>query len=368
MKKDTSDKKHSRYLGCLFGGAVGDALGYPVEFLREERIEEKYGPEGIRTLTQGGVPAKISDDTQMTLFAANALISQKTNQSMGYEECLAGAYGEWLATQGEECGLNLAREPRMWIYEDRRLHALRAPGNTCMSSLIQLTMDDYIHPAKNNSCGCGTVMRAAPFGLAEHFDPQYSFGDAGIGVYKMASLDAMLTHGHPLARASSAALAHIVFRIVQYWLYEYNGLQDVIRGCIWGEPELKVLLDRAVELALDDSVSDLDAIHELGEGWVAHEALAIAVFCAVRYQDDFAAAIRAAVNHKGDSDSTGAICGNILGAWLGIEAVEAAFDLDDLELKDVITEIAEDLYRVVEVGIPEVGEDVDWDRKYRLSR
>ena len=82
------------------------------------------------------------------------------------------------------------------------------------------------------------------------------------------------------------------------------------------------LLMCAVKLARDPAVSDLDGIHALGEGWVAEEALAIAVFCAVRYQHDFADAIRAAVNHKGDSDSTGAICGNILGAWLGKEAVE----------------------------------------------
>ena len=78
----------------------------------------------------------------------------------------------------------------------------------------------------------------------------------------------------------------------------------------------------------------MDGIHQLGEGWVGDEALAIAVFCAVRYQNDFAAGIRAAVNHKGDSDSTGAICGNILGAWLGEEAVEKAFDLKQLELSE----------------------------------
>ena len=110
---------------------------------------------------------------------------------------------------------------------------------------------------------------------------------------------------------------------------------------------------------------DLEGIHQLGEGWVADEALAIAVFCAVRYQNDFAAAIRAAVNHKGDSDSTGAICGNILGAWLGEEAVKQAFDLNCLELADVIRTIADDLYQSTEGLIPEPGKDREWDRKYR---
>ena len=103
----------------------------------------------------------------------------------------------------------------------------------------------------------------------------------------------------------------------------------------------------------------------LGEGWVAEEALAIAVFCAVRYQDDFAKAIRVSVNHKGDSDSTGAICGNLLGAWLGKENVAEAFDLNDLELCDVIETIAEDLYTATQKVVPKPGENKAWDRKYR---
>lgn len=133
------------------------------------------------------------------------------------------------------------------------------------------------------------------------------------------------------------------------------------------DPEGKIdkLTKQAIWLANEDSLSDLAAIHALGEGWVAEEALAIAVFCAVRYQDDFAAAIRAAVNHKGDSDSTGAICGNILGAWLGKEAVEQAFSLDHLELRDVIETMAEDLYRVSGGRPPKPGEEPEWDRKYR---
>ena len=52
----------------------------------------------------------------------------------------------------------------------------------------------------------------------------------------------------------------------------------------------------------------------------------------------------AAVNHGGDSDSTGAITGNILGAAIGYEAIPQFF-LDDLELRDVILHMADDLYR-----------------------
>ncbi len=337
----------SWYLGCLLGGAVGDALGYPVEFTKEPAIWAKYGPKGIQNLFQAGNPAVISDDTQMTLFAANALIYAKEHGTP-LSETLWLAYREWLGTQGDQSRMD--GPAKMWIYGDQRLHARRAPGLSCLNAIRQSKNGGDAHNPVNNSKGCGSVMRAAPFGLAQHYDPVSSRGDDFIGIHKLGVGDAVLTHGHPFAWASSSALAQIIFHIVQYRPKHDYPLQDaVLQICLpGGMEEVYALLNRAVKLALDRSVSDLDGIHALGEGWVAEEALAIAVFCAVRYQNDFAAGIRASVNHKGDSDSTGAICGNILGAWLGKEAVEAAFDLNQLELRDVVEKVANQLYEAVE--------------------
>ncbi len=221
--------------------------------------------------------------------------------------------------------MNDPNSPTMWIYRDKRLHALRAPGNSCLNAIRTSPTGGTMQQPVNNSKGCGTVMRAAPFGLAA----SAGRGDGTLAVHKMAACDAALTHGHELAWASSSLLAQIIYYIVQQYPDRGYRLELVIPHVRCpGDETARQLLERAVKLALNPAVSDLDGIHALGEGWVAEEALAIAVFCAVRYQNDFAAAIRAAVNHKGDSDSTGAICGNILGAWLGKEAVEQAFDLD----------------------------------------
>ena len=359
-------KKRSRYIGCLLGGAVGDALGYPVEFLYEAQICKRFGEEGIQTLEQAGNPARVSVDTQMTLFAANALICTESNRE-SFEENIRIAYCEWLGTQGDFCGMEDADHFKMWIYRESRLHNLRAPGNTCLNAIRGYAEDKSLHFAKNNSKGCGTVMRAAPFGLSVHYDPAVSKKDGAQAVCSKAKYDAMLTHGHPAAHAASIALALIIYEIVQCCSSEQNSLQEIITKISTGQPEVDDLLKKAVSLAQDVSVPDLIAIHTLGEGWIAEEALAIAVYCAVRYQDDFAEAIRAAVNHKGDSDSTGAICGNILGAWLGREAVEEAFDINKLELTDVIVSIADDLYRSMEQGVPQPGTEAGWDEKYRRS-
>ena len=121
--------------------------------------------------------------------------------------------------------------------------------------------------------------------------------------------------------------------------------------------DLMKLIDRAVALSESDT-GDLDAIHALGQGWVGDEALAIAVYCALKYENDFEKAMIAAVNHNGDSDSTGAIAGNILGAHLGAAAIPEKY-LANLELKDAILELADDLYG----GCPEEMTEL-WQQKY----
>lgn len=80
------------------------------------------------------------------------------------------------------------------------------------------------------------------------------------------------------------------------------------------------MIDKAIDLANED-VDDLEAIRELGQGWVAEETLAIAIYCALKYSNDFDKALIASVNHSGDSDSTGAVTGNILGAYLGLSGI-----------------------------------------------
>ena len=110
-------------------------------------------------------------------------------------------------------------------------------------------------------------------------------------------------------------------------------------------------------------VSDLDAIHQLGEGWVAEETLAIAVFCALRYDNNFVKAIKCSVNHNGDSDSTGAVTGNILGAYIGYEAIPQKYK-ENLELLNVILTIADDLYNDCQMSEYGSYRDNIWVQKY----
>lgn len=336
----------NRFKGCLIGGAVGDALGYAVEFMPASAIFKKYGASGITEYELHRGVAEISDDTQMTLFTAAGLLhgtaSGAARGIMGdYSTYIAFSYRDWYRTQTERYPLSEGTRCS-WLVDLPEMFSRRAPGNTCMSALAQ-GGNGTIEKPLNHSKGCGGVMRVAPIGL--YFCERMCRPEE---IDMLGARAAALTHGHELGYIPAAMLTHILLRIAEDGDSVLSAVQDAMRAMPKVFPEAKhmdgllALIQKAVELS-GQELHDLDAIRQLGEGWVADEALAIAVYCALKYADDFEKGIIASVNHSGDSDSTGAITGNILGAALGLKEIPKKF-LDKLELKDVILKIAEDLH------------------------
>lgn len=367
-KARTKDK--DKFLGCLIGGAAGDALGYAVEFLPEQAIFSRYGKDGITEYQLQGGLGRISDDTQMTLFTANGLLAGKTRGSIrgimaSYLDYIAQAYQEWYKTQ--ICNFPAKTDFKLcWLLNVPGLYARRAPGNTCMGA-IEAGCRGSIENPVNNSKGCGGVMRAAPVGLYLGESQM-----AGLAVDLVAADAAALTHGHEMGYIPAAMLAHIV-RLVSH--SQEISLEEAVWDSVDAArrlfpravhlPEFLEKIQLAVNLAKQGG-NDLEAIHALGPGWCGDEALAVAVYCALKYQDDFDKALRAAVNHGGDSDSTGAITGNILGAYLGLSRIPEKYTRH-LELLDVLTEISEDLYydcQINEYTIAQDPRDIAWEKKY----
>ena len=227
------------------------------------------------------------------------------------------------------------------------MNQLRAPGNTCMSSLYAISNG---HEPHNNSKGCGGVMRVAPVAL-------YGLGEGRFSnieeIDKVAADAAEMTHQHPLGYISAALMAHVIYRLATddeptrdgLMAYVEEGLDTLGRLFPVHADDMdymKMLVKKAFTLAASD-LPDYEAIELIGGGWVGDEALAIALYCAVKHFDDFEGAVVAAVNHSGDSDSTGAMTGNILGAAIGYDALPE-FYKKDLELHDVILAVADDLW------------------------
>lgn len=324
------------FRGCLVGGAIGDALGWPVEFLRLSEIMQRFGAGGIRDLLLSpSGKAEITDDTQMTIFTAEGLLraeNRRVNKGVCYLPTVVfHAYQRWLLTQGYPRVEDYEWIYDGWLLEVKELHARRAPGNTCISALLSGKQGSMERPI-NNSKGCGGVMRVAPVGL--FCRKEVSF--------EMAAEIAALTHGHPSGYLSAGALAYLIALIIEGRELEAAVAETLteLKGYANHE-ECAGSLVQAVDLSRG-CLSDAAAIAQLGEGWVGEEALGIALYCALKYRDDFERALVAAVNHDGDSDSTGAIAGNILGAYLGLSKIPAGW-VENVELKETLVKIADDL-------------------------
>ncbi|NKE07075.1 ADP-ribosylglycohydrolase family protein [Mesobacillus selenatarsenatis] len=340
--------KKETFIASLLGGAIGDALGYRVEFMKLHEIKSRFGDEGINDLVLDDYAGKalISDDTQMTLFTADGMIWAYERMRERGIGSYAGSgvyqsYLRWLYTQTK----SLPDEHYDWLLDPqpheesgsilayKELFSLRAPGNTCLSALESNKMGTMGRPI-NDSKGCGGVMRVAPVGLFLYKDPAQAF--------KVAADIAAITHGHPSGYLASGALAVIIAELLngKSIAESAHSAMAVLKEYPQHEETLSAM-ENATELAGSDE-SPVKAITKLGEGWVAEEALGVSLYCAMK-ESDFKKALILAVNHDGDSDSTGAICGNILGASYGIEAIPEDW-AEQVELKELIADVASRLY------------------------
>lgn len=392
-EKTYKERTRDRIRGSMIAGAIGDALGYPVEFMSRQSILEKYGREGITQfdLSSEG-KALISDDTQMTLFTANGLLLGITRAAThGVSGTpvfyVSLAYLDWYYTQTKRERRGFMSMRYTWLRDLSEMAYCRAPGNTCLTACESILRG---HKVCNHSKGCGGIMRVAPVALlmAGYYSRKERF-------YTINEMDesgayiAYITHKHPLGFLPAALLTDLIFRLTRSdTRYIKAHIADIAVDAIHtldtiyeGKYEeykrvLSALSIKAVKLAMGNQ-SDAENIRILGEGWTGEEAWAIALYCAIRHIDSIEAALIAAVNHDGDSDSTGAICGNIMGAIYGYEAIKRANLFcprgkkleNTLELHDIILALSDDLYTSCIIGehIPiDTPEKRQWEKRYCL--
>ncbi|MEU5639603.1 ADP-ribosylglycohydrolase family protein [Streptomyces milbemycinicus] len=325
----------SRVRGCLLGGALGDALGAAVEFSSLADIRAEHGPEGVTDfLPAYGRRGRVTDDTQMTLFTVDGLIRAQVRRDTGAwhpPTDIHAAYRRWYATQ-RDWGPDERRKDAGWLAREEWLYAQRAPGRACLTGLADETMGTLDSPKNPDSKGCGAVMRSAPFGLLVGWEPQL--------VFQLAIECAAQTHGHPTGYLSAGAFALIV-----HGLARGDALDGAVQRALAhlatrpGHEETTDALRYALG-AVRQGLPTPERVASLGEGWTGDEALAIGLYCAL-VAEDVHHGLLLAVNHGGDSDSTAAVCGNILGTLHGETALPPAW-LAELEGRGTILELADD--------------------------
>jgi ADP-ribosyl-[dinitrogen reductase] hydrolase len=323
----------SRRRGCLIGLAVGDAFGAPVEFETRAAILTRFPPDGIRELAPwGGRPAgTFTDDTQMSVATARGALDWRAATAWrrgavadlhALEAALWRRYLEWYAS-GDWEG--------------------RAPGDTCMASLASGRPGSARDEVRNGSKGCGGVMRVAPLGLM----------GLGAQAFAAGAGAAALTHGHLTSDLSSGFLALLIDGLLDALDLDEAAVRARAHlvaqaGCT----ETLAAVDAAVRGAASTEdpyavisrigAADSEGPGGRGKGWVAEEALGIALFSALRCRDDYREAVHTAATITGDSDSTASIAGAIVGAFHGLDAVPAAW-AERVEDGDVLLALADEL-------------------------
>ena len=335
--------------GSLIGGAVGDALGAPIEFLSYSNIISRYNDIVKDYVEFGDSTGSITDDTQMVLFTAEGILRANTRNKLkgicDSTSILNLSYQRWLVTQGYPSNVDNDIINSGWLINQKELYNVRAPGNTCLSSLMTGKKKAF-----NNSKGCGSVMRMAPVGL--FFSPKAAF----IKGCEYSNI----THGHPTGVIAGGALAMLIAYLV-------NGktLEDSLDLL---EEHLLTVENSSETLLAIKKARTVDDITLLGEGWVAEEALAIGIFCALHYTWDFAAGVINAINITGDSDSTGSIAGNILGVLNGEKAIPLKWR-QNLREYGIVSQVANDLHKTFEeeaklTNYPQHQVSSNWWNKY----
>lgn len=347
-------RNKDHFSGCLLGGALGDALGSPIEFYTYEQIIRHFGDDGILELQcNGSGCAEITDDTQLTLFTAEGLLRAKCrSEKKGLQRDLREttivvfrAYLRWLYTQGLYTTNWKVEDYDGWLVQAKSLYVGKQASTTSITTLGKGIMGRLSKPI-NDSQNCGGVIRVSPVGLFECKKDTFELGTR-IGA---------ITHGHPSAHYSAGAMALLISNIIEGTSI-MDGVLDVIGElkrhdntgeCIHG-------LEQAITLYKTQPGSR-EALVQLGTGAEATQALAMGVYSALSFPDDIVKALRLAVNHGGYSGSVGSITGNILGAYLGKKSIPQEW-LQKLQLAKEIEIMAEDIYT-------RHSKEEEWGRRY----
>lgn len=317
----TKRELREKIFGVVYGTAVGDALGYPVEFMNLEQIYQKHPggftdypkvvPEGFKMVAQ------YSDDTQMMIATFKGLIRAKTWDDLNYAgELIAAEYVRWSKSPENN----------------------RAPGMACMYGCKNLDAGDPWRKAgKPNSKGCGTAMRAMAYGVWHWKDPDKAA--------LWAAQHSLMTHHSKNAMAASAGVAAAVALGIQGYSYLeiFHRVLDVVKRY---DDECSLMLSSVFTEWWDSSAK---VVLDQFRGWRGDEALAASFWCFAKHYRSFKDGVLCAVHSPGDSDSLGAITGALLGAQLGLKSIAKEY-IDCIENKEGLEELANEVKDLVWEG------------------
>lgn len=348
-------RNEEHMVGCLLGGAIGDAFGAPIKFMNYDKIIATYGEGGLKQLVvqEDTGKAMITDDTQLTLFTAEGLLRsitrchQKNLERTKRDTTIVvfRSYLRWLYTQGLTTP-NWSKEAYDgWLIKVKNLYHYREPGVTCLTALGKGIMGTIAKPT-NSSKRCGTVIRVAPVGLVEDEDTVFDVGCS----------TGAITHGHATAYLASGALATMI-----YYIIEGLEIKDAALHALQkletheGHEEVSDSIKLALQFA-EEGEATLEKLQAFGDGFMANDAVGMGLYAALTHTEHFKEAIMFAMNQSGNSNSAAAIAGNLVGAYLGKDGIDEEL-ISGIELSKEIEQVGKDLCKRFEAS-------EDWAKRY----
>lgn len=343
---------------CLFGGAIGDALGASVAPLDWQAIRERHGEEGLTLASSQGETGRVTGATQTVLFTAEGMLRSfvRIQERDIYDPVAVVHHAliRWVTTQGVQ-PLHPRVDRRIGLVADPRLHARRTPDETCLTALSQAPAFGW--QPHNEGRQCGGIVRVAPIGLFPWSDFLLHHRDRAFSV---ACESARCTHGHPCTYLAAGMFAYLLNGMLESertleslvpvaldFMDSGAGI-DFYIDCAEerdalprSRARIRFLLETVLDLHVRGIAPTPQGIDALGDGRVAEEALAIALWCALAAKS-YRQGVLWAVNHSGDSNGTGTIAGSLLGLRFGLGGLPPEW-LETLELRDWLDRLGHDL-------------------------
>lgn len=320
---------YSKERNIIKAGTIGDSLGYNIEFKTIEEINKLY-TNGISFSQCDNYI--VSDDTQMTLFCLEAL---KENHFENYNneailKMIYEYYLDWNATQYRS--ILFKKE----FSKQNQLHKKQAPGITCLTALGSKRCGTMIMKI-NNSKGCGGIMRVAPIAFLNR--------DLEDIIY-LGCMQAAITHGHPEGYLSSGFLAGLIHLGIKGFDFNrsYIKVKELIKDYKDSDSFINYLNEKEKFFDLKFANPN-EMIQSLGNGWTGESALVLSIY-AFKKATNFKEAIYISVNHSGDSDSTGSICGQLYASFNNLNEI----DLDIFKKVDLYSLIENSLVDIEKIN------------------
>ncbi len=324
MENPKKKSLKDRFLGCLLGMGIGDALGMPVEGWSHQRIEDTYGwidhyvplsDERGNVVLQAG---EITGDTEMSLCLVEGLISAN-----GFVD-------------PESVGLRLIR-------------LLDGPSGRSLGKTTRLAIalmeesGDYQSGVSGDwPAGNGAAVSIAPLGLL------HSLGSFNPEVFTREVMRAsLITHNDLESLNGALAMAYAIKLLAVEQIPPELLLSEVASFIDEDQVARKVRL--AATLLPRGGDRELDLVHlaRIGTSSYVAESVAAALYCFAAHPNDFVTAVLTAVNAGGDTDTIAAMTGALAGTYLGARDLPTDM-VDGLEARMYILVAGPGLYRMAQ--------------------